>query len=402
VSVTPVILPKLGLTMDEGRLVGWLKQEGDRVEAGEILFEVETDKATMEVEAPVGGYVRRLLAAAGEEIPVTQVIALLSTTADEPIADEPALAAPAAAPMPAEPSTAAAPGVSPQAAPRSGSSAATGRIIASPAARKRAAELGVDLETVHTTGDRISVDDVEAAHAAAAGASSGPTAPAVAGAGSSAAAPRVPLSRMRRAIAERMTLSFRDVPQFSVARDVDMTAAGVTRTAAGVSYADVLIWAVARTLVDHEALTTHYDPEGLVPGDGIHVGIAVALDDGLLVPVLRDADTKDLPTISRERAVLQDGARAGKLPLEALSGAVITISNLGQHGVDHFTALINPPEAAILAVGRIRDQVIARDGAPVIAPIVSLTLSVDHRVVDGAVAARFLADLADLLEGGLP
>jgi pyruvate dehydrogenase E2 component (dihydrolipoamide acetyltransferase) len=157
---------------------------------------------------------------------------------------------------------------------------------------------------------------------------------------------------------------------------------------------------VARTLADHPALTAQYDPAGLVPADGIHVGIAVALDDGLLVPVLRDADTKDLATIARERGVLQDGAKAGKLPVEALSGAVITISNLGQHGVDRFTALINPPEASILAVGRIRDQAVARDGAVAIAPVVSLTLSVDHRVVDGAVAARFLADLADRLEGG--
>jgi pyruvate dehydrogenase E2 component (dihydrolipoamide acetyltransferase) len=397
VSVTPVILPKLGLTMDEGRLVGWLKREGDRVEAGEILFEVETDKATMEVEAPVGGYVRRLLAAAGEEIPVTQVIALISTTADEPISDGPVAAsapppstlaeAPVAAPV-------AGAGPSGQAEPAPG-----GRIIASPAARKRAADLGIDLATVRATGDRISVDDVEAAHAA--GPSTSPSAPAattsVADAGTGA---RPPLSRMRRAIAERMTQSFRDVPQFSVSRDVDMTAAGAARTAAGVSYADVLILAVARTLADHPALTAQYDPAGLVPADGIHVGIAVALDDGLLVPVLRDADTKDLATIARERGVLQDGAKAGKLPVEALSGAVITISNLGQHGVDRFTALINPPEASILAVGRIRDQAVARDGAVAIAPVVSLTLSVDHRVVDGAVAARFLADLADRLEGG--
>jgi pyruvate dehydrogenase E2 component (dihydrolipoamide acetyltransferase) len=397
VSVTPVILPKLGLTMDEGRLVGWLKREGDRVEAGEILFEVETDKATMEVEAPVGGYVRRLLAAAGEEIPVTQVIALISTTADEPISDEPVAAAAPPSPAPASPAT---PAPSAGAAP-SGSAGPEpgGRIIASPAARKRAAELGVDLATVRATGDRISVDDVDAAHAAG-GPGTAASPPTAAAAESSAAGARPPLSRMRRAIAERMTQSFRDVPQFSVSRDVDMTAAGAARTAAAVSYADVLIQAVARTLVDHRALTAQYDPAGLVPGEGIHVGIAVALDDGLLVPVLRDADTKDLASIAHERGVLQDGARAGKLPVEALSGAVITISNLGQHGVDRFTALINPPEASILAVGRIRDQAVARDGAVAIAPVVSLTLSVDHRVVDGAVAARFLADLADRLEGG--
>jgi pyruvate dehydrogenase E2 component (dihydrolipoamide acetyltransferase) len=204
---------------------------------------------------------------------------------------------------------------------------------------------------------------------------------------------------MRRVIAERMTRSFRDVPQFSVSRDVDMTLAAAAKAAAGVSYADVLIEAVARTLVDHPRLAMRYDPEGLVGANGIHVGIAVALDDGLLVPVLRDADSKDLAAISRERSALQDGARAGKLAADALTGAVFTISNLGQHSVDRFTAIVNPPEAAILAVGRVRDGVIARDGAAVIAPAVTLTLSVDHRVADGAHAAAFLADLAGRLEG---
>jgi pyruvate dehydrogenase E2 component (dihydrolipoamide acetyltransferase) len=207
---------------------------------------------------------------------------------------------------------------------------------------------------------------------------------------------------MRRAIAERMTLSFRDVPQYSISRDVDMTAANAARLAAGVSYADILIWTVARTLSDHPRLAMRYDPEGLIPADGINLGIAVALDDGLLVPVLRDADRKDLAAISRERAALQDGARVGKLPVEALSGAVFTVSNLGQQGVDRFTAIVNPPEAAILAVGRVRDLVVARDGVPAVAPVVTLTLSVDHRVADGAPAAAFLADLAGRLEGGPP
>ena len=406
-SVTPVILPKLGLTMDEGRLVAWLKKEGDHVDAGEVLFEVETDKATMEVESPVAGYVRRLLAAGGDDIPVTAVIALISTTADEPIADEPiGIATPDAAaaptPEPERPQAAAAATVP--------SEASSDRVVASPAARKRAAELGVDLALVRAArGGRISIEDVEAA-----GVAGGAAAGAVGGAadaGAATAAPggepaaqgsasaRAPLSRMRRVIAERMTRSFRDVPQFSVSRDVDMTLAAATKAAAGVSYADVLIEAVARTLAEHPRLAMRYDPEGLVGADGIHVGIAVALEDGLLVPVLRDADSKDLAAISRERSALQDGARAGKLAADALTGAVFTISNLGQHGVDRFTAIVNPPEAAILAVGRVRDGVIARDGHPVIAPVVTLTLSVDHRVADGAHAAAFLADLVGRLEG---
>jgi pyruvate dehydrogenase E2 component (dihydrolipoamide acetyltransferase) len=390
VSVTPVILPKLGLTMDEGRLVAWLKKEGDRIEAGEILFEVETDKATMEVESPVSGYVRKLLVAPGDDVPVTQVIALISTTADEPmtaasaqVASAPPAVAEAPAVADARPAEAPAP-----ASPAVSSRPPDDRVVASPAARKRAQELGVDLAGVRPAkGGRISVDDVEAAQA---------TVDAPAG-----DATRAPLSRMRRAIAERMTHSFRDIPQFSVSRDVDMTAANEARTAAGVSYADVLIWAVAHALRDHPRLAMRYDPEGLIPADGIHLGIAVALDDGLLVPVLRDADAKELAEISRERATLQEGARAGKLTLEALVGAVFTISNLGREGADRFTAIVNPPEAAILAVGRVRDLAVARDGAVVVAPVVTLTLSVDHRVVDGAQAAAFLADLAGRLESGL-
>ena len=377
-SVTSVILPKLGLTMDEGTIVAWLKQEGDRIEAGEVLFEVETDKATMEVESQVAGYVRKLLVAAGEMVPVTQVIALISTTAHEPMTLVPPLV---------------------------GSRAADGRVIASPAARKRAHDLGVDLTQVHSAkGGRISVEDVEAAHGGESSRVAPGPAPVAPDPGSDAQgspALRAPLSRMRRAIVERMTQSFRDVPQFSVSRDVDMTAANAARTAAGVSYADVLIWAVARTLGDHSRLVMRYDPEGLIPADGIHLGIAVALDDGLLVPVLRDADKKELGVISSERAALKEGARAGKLPLDALVGAVFTISNLGQHGADRFTAIVNPPEAAILAVARVRDLVVARDGAAVVAPVVTLTLSVDHRVVDGAPAAAFLADLAGRLTTGM-
>ena len=387
-SVTSVILPKLGLTMDEGMVVAWLKNEGDRVEAGEILFEVETDKATMEVESPVAGYVRKLLAAAGETVPVTHVIALISTTADEPVVVPPGPAAPEQ------------PGPDETSAPPVTARPADERIVASPAARKLAQELGVDLALVRpANGVRISVDDVEA---------SAPirttlvTAPVVPPDATAAATVRAPLSRMRRTIAERMTQSIRDVPQFSVSRDVDMSAANAARTAAGVSYADVLIWAVARTLRDHPRLAMRYDPEGLIGADGIHIGIAVALDDGLLVPVLRDADAKDLAAISRERTALQEGARTGKLPVDALIGAVFTVSNLGQHGVDRFTAIVNPPEAAILAVGRVRDMVVARDGLAVVAPVITLTLSVDHRAADGTHAAAFLADLATRLTSGQP
>ncbi|MDP9265043.1 MAG: 2-oxo acid dehydrogenase subunit E2 [Chloroflexota bacterium] len=396
-SATPVILPKLGLTMEEGRVVSWLKKEGDRVESGEILFEVETDKATMEVEAPAAGYVRRLLVAPGETVPVTHVIAVITTSADEPLAEpaaaaavppaERAVASPAAAVPPGEPVVASPGAAVPPGEPVVASPGAPlppgERVVASPAARKRADELGVDLSRVTPAkGGRISIDDVEAAAAT----SGGPA--------------REPLSRMRRAIAESMTRSFRDVPQYSLSRDADMTAAGELRTREAVSYTDVLVATAARALRDHPRLAMRYEPDGLVPADGMHIGVAVALEDGLLVPVIRDADTKGLAAIARERAALQEGARAGRLPANAQGGAVFSISNLGQHGVDRFTALVNPPEAAILAVGRVRDQVVARAGAAAVRPVVILTLSVDHRVADGAQAAEFLADLAERLEGG--
>jgi pyruvate dehydrogenase E2 component (dihydrolipoamide acetyltransferase) len=376
VSTTEVILPKLGLTMDEGVVTAWLKREGDPVDAGEALFEVETDKATMDVESPTAGYVRKLLVPAGSTVPITGVVALITTTPDEPLEER-------SAPELAGPTESA--GIQPSpGVVSSGDEATDGRVVASPAARKRARELGVDLSALRPAkGHRISVEDVEAAQA-----------------GSAVARSLVPLSRMRRTIADRMTHAFRDVPQFSLSVDVDMTAAQQARASLDVSYADVLIAVCARTLRDHPRLAMQFTSEGLVPAAGIHIGIAVALDDGLLVPVLRDADTKDLQTISSDRAALQDSARNGRLSVDTLSGSVFSISNLGHQRVDRFTAIVNPPEAAIMAVGRVRDRVIVRDGTAAIAPTVSLTLSVDHRVVDGAQAAEFLTDLVGRLEAG--
>lgn len=375
-STTEVILPKLGLTMDEGVVTVWLKREGDPVEAGEALFEVETDKATMDVESPAAGYVRRLLVPAGSTVPITRVVALITTTQDEPLEER-------SAPEPAAPTEAAGSQPVPEAM-SSRDESTEGRVIASPAARKRARELGVDLSTLRPAkGHRISVEDVEAAQTGAPGASD-----------------LVPLSRMRRTIADRMTHAFRDVPQFSLSVDVDMTAAQQVRSSQNVSFADVLIAACAKTLRDHPRLAMQFTPDGLIPAAGVHVGIAVAVDDGLLVPVLRDADTKDLQAIAHDRAALQESARNGRLSAGTLSGSVFSISNLGHQRVDRFTAIVNPPEAAILAVGRVGDRVIVREGTTAIAPIVSLTLSVDHRVVDGAQAAEFLTDLVGRLEAG--
>jgi pyruvate dehydrogenase E2 component (dihydrolipoamide acetyltransferase) len=377
VSATRVIMPKLGLTMDEGRLIAWHKAEGDRVTEGEVLFEVETDKAAMEVPATTTGFLRRILAQPEDMVPVTTVVAIITSTADEvlPDAGEPPRTARSSEPAP------------PQAIPGSSSSSAD-RVIASPAARKRAHELGIDLATVTASKPpRISIEDVEAAAAALASAGS-------------AGEKRIPLSRMRKAIATAMSRSSSEAPQFSIERDVDMSQANTARKAAGASYTDVVVSAAAKALAAHPRLRSRFDGDAIVERTGAHIGLAVAVTDGLLVPVIHDADTKDLAALAKERERLEEGARVARLGADALTGAMLSVSNLGSLGVDRFTALVNPPEAAILAMGRVRDRVVARDGKAEIRPVVTLTLSVDHRVADGADAARFLDDVAKRIEAG--
>ncbi|TMC73759.1 MAG: 2-oxo acid dehydrogenase subunit E2 [Chloroflexi bacterium] len=390
--------------MDEGRIVAWHKSEGDPVAAGEVLFEVETDKATMEVESPTAGTLRRILFPADATAPVATVIALITETADEPLPAEAALGVGPGLPKPSLPAGAqtlsgpGAPAVSlrargplppgPSEVQAPATSADGDRVRSSPAARKRAQELGVDISRVSGTGPggRVTLEDVEAAP------------------NKSAAAPsrekREPLSRMRRAIGERMTKSVREQPQFSISRDVDMSAANEKRKAAGASYTDAIVAAAAKTLRDHPRLRARIEDGDLVTSDAANVGLAIALEDGLLVAVVRDADTKGLKELAAERERLEEHARAGKLAEHELTGSVLTVSNLGTMGVDRFTAIVNPPEAAILAVGRVTDRVVATEGAPAVRPVATLTLSVDHRVADGATAARYLSAVAERLERG--
>ena len=372
--------------MDEGRIVVWHKRVGDAVAAGEVLFEVETDKATMEVESPAAGTLRRILFAADSSAPVATVIALISDSPDEQL---PSDAGGPQVPKPSQPA-----GVPPASGrlpsgrgpsePESLASSDSDRVRSSPAARKRAQELGVDISKVRGSGPggRVTLEDVD-----------GATSPA-----SSPGERREPLSRMRRAIGERMTRSVREQPQFSISRDVDMSAANEARKKAGASYTDAILAACAKALRDHPRLRARIEGDALVTADAIHVGIAVALDDGLLVPVLRDADKKDLSELARERELLEQHARAGKLAEHESAGAIFTVSNLGTLGVDRFTAIVNLPEAAILAVGRVADRVIAKEGSAAVRPMATLTLSVDHRVADGATAARFLTAVAERLE----
>ena len=391
-----MILPKLGLTMDEGRIVAWHKREGEAVARGDVLFEVETDKATMEVESATAGILRKILYDADATAPVATVIALITDTADEPLPAD-AVTLGAAAPKPslrADPQPRSAggpPGARGPSEPQPLAPSSDGdRVRSSPAARKRAQELGLAIAAISGTGPggRVTLEDVE-------GAATAPASPATSG-----GERREPLSRMRRAIGERMTQSVRDQPQFSISRDVDMTAANEKRSQMGASYTDVIVAACAKALRDHPRLRARIDEGSLVTPDAINVGIAVALDDGLLVPVIGDADRKGLGELAREREDLERAARSGKLRADAVAGAVVTVSNLGTLGVDRFTAIVNPPEAAIIAVGRVSDRVVAKGGSPAVRPVVTLTLSVDHRVADGATAARYLSAVADRLERG--
>lgn len=402
-SVTKVILPKLGLTMDEGKILAWHKKEGDRVAAGDVLFETETDKATMEVEAAVPGFLRRIVVgASGSLVPVTTVVALIADSLDEP------LPAPASAGVEPLADNSPAPASSGPASSLSSSSSSPApsddgsRIRSSPAARKRASELGVDIAALTGTGPggRISLEDVEAAARAASAAPATASAVPAQQVGGATGERREPLTRMRRVIAERMTYSVTHQPQYSISRDVEVSAANEARKRAGVSWNDLIVAVAARALRDHPRLRARIEGDAIVTAERVHVGVAVALDDGLIVPVIRDADQKTLAEVAAARAAVEDGARSGKLPGGALGGGVLTVSNLGTFGVDRFTAIVNPPECAILAVGRVSDRVVVRDGAPAVRPVLSLTLSVDHRVADGATAARFLADVAERLEGG--
>ena len=374
--------------MDEGRIVAWHKRVGDAVAAGEVLFEVETDKATMEVESPAAGTLRRILYSADSSAPVATVIALISDTADEPLPSEllgAELPKPSLRADPQPSSAGGPPGARGPSEAQPLAESSEDRVRSSPAARKRAQDLGIEISSVRGSGPggRVTMEDVETA-------STSPAAP--------SGERREPLSRMRRAIAERMTRSVREQPQFSISRDVDMSAANEARTKAGASYTDAIVAACAKALRDHPRLRGRIEDDALVISDAIHVGIAIALDDGLLVPVLRDADRKDLSELARERERLEQHARAGKLAEHELGGAVFTVSNLGTLGVDRFTAIVNPPEAAILAVGRVTDRVIAKDGSALVRPVATLTLSVDHRVADGATAARYLTAVAERLE----
>jgi pyruvate dehydrogenase E2 component (dihydrolipoamide acetyltransferase) len=437
---TNILMPALSPTMTEGRLAKWMKREGDEVKAGDVIAEIETDKATMEVEAVDEGRLQKILVPAGTDgVQVNAPIAVLLGEGEDPSAAPPPTPAPkaAAAPKPPTPAVITVPPApaakpaeaAPAAAPAFVPVAIKGeRVFASPLARRIAADAGVDLKSIVGSGPhgRIVKADVETAksHAPAAR----PTAaPAPAGAGAVAPAPAhsaaavaagiahhvVPHTSMRRAIARRLTESKQQVPHFYLTLDCEIDALLKLRAdlnakapekgegAYRLSVNDFVIRASAAALRKVPAANAAWSDEGIVMFDAVDVSVAVAIPGGLITPIIRNADIKGLAAISNEMKSLAAKARDGKLKLEEFQGGTFSISNLGMFGIKEFAAVINPPQGCILAVGAGEQRPVVKAGALAIATIMSVTLSVDHRAVDGAVGAEYLAVFKKLIEDPL-
>lgn len=384
-----VVMPALEMAQETGKLISWLKKEGQEVAKGEPLLEVETDKAVLEVEAPGDGVLAGIKAQEGDVIPVGQTIAWLVAPGEKPPAEAAPVASAARSGAPAARAATAPASVSEPVAP-------AGAKI-SPKARRLAREYSVDLSKVRGTGPEgaITTDDVLAAVEPAASAVP-PPAPA---AGT--------LSSIARLMAERTTQSWTTAPHFYLTRDVDATALIGVRarlastvekdSGAKLSHTDLLVVLVGRVLTRHPRLNGTWTGSSLQASREVNMGVAVAVKDGVVAVVIPNADKALLTEISAQLRVKAERARAGKLHPADISGATFTISNLGMYGVDSFHAIITPPQAAVLAVGRIADRVVAVNGQPEVRPMMTLTLSCDHRVVDGAQAALFLKDLAEAI-----
>ncbi|MES2304215.1 MAG: dihydrolipoamide acetyltransferase family protein [Gemmatimonadota bacterium] len=405
---TKVVMEALSPTMEEGRLVEWKKNEGDPVAVGDVLAEVETDKAVMELVARGAGVLLKQVAAAGTTIPVAQVVAWIGTAGEAIPGGDAAPAAAAAAPTaaPATPAAPAAPAPTPPAeAPTpNAASAAVGRVKASPLAKRIAADKGVDIATIAGSGPegRVIARDLEGVSAGAPARMRGE------GGVSVSSFNDVPLSQMRKAIAKRLVQSIGPIPTFYLTAEVDMERANDARVAllaldekGKFSFNDLIIRAAAAALRQHPNVNAWWMEDSIRQWQDVHIGVAVAIDDGLITPIIRNADQKGLRAISAEVRELAGRAREKKLKPEEYTGATFSISNLGMFGIDEFTAIINPPESAILAVGRIEQKPVVHDGQIVARRRMRITLSCDHRVIDGASGAAFLKTLVGMLENPL-
>jgi pyruvate dehydrogenase E2 component (dihydrolipoamide acetyltransferase) len=422
--MTDILMPRLSDTMEEGVISSWQKKPGDEVAVGDVIVDIETDKAVMEYEAYEAGVLEEILVPEGETAAIGAPIARIAPAGG---AKETAPAEPAAEPEPepaaeaeAEPKAEQKPEAQPaaQAAPaRTPERSAASRPPSSPLARRLARDHGIDLSTLSGSGPggRIVRADIEAAirggtpaETEAPAPAPAPSAPPVQARAEDPDVEAVPLNRFQKVAAKRLTESKRDAPHFYLNRTVDAAPLLAFRKTlnealapAKVSVNDLIVKAVATGLRAHPAVNVSYTEENLLFHKRISVGVAVAVKDGLIVPVIKDADRKSVSQIGEETRELAGKARDGKLSLNEMSGGTFSVSNLGMFGVDSFSAVINPPEAAILAVGAVRDEPVVRDGEVVPGKRMALTLSVDHRATDGATAARFLDHLADLLESPL-
>src|ERR1700722_18874624 len=388
-----VVMPALEMAQETGKLIAWRKKEGDRVTKGEPLLEIETDKAVMEVEATADGILAGITGTVGADIPVGQTIAWIVAPGEKPPTEKDSGASAPAARGKTESHavTVAASAPAPTAAP--------GAKI-SPKARRLAKELGVDIASVRGSGPggEILASDVQTAAA--------PTAAGSTVASAKSANVEVP-STLGRLMAERTTQSWTTVPHFFVTRDIDATAlnayrekllAEIERTdGIRITHTERLVAPTSRVLLKHPRLNSSFTTPGIRLHDHVNMGVAIAVNDGVVAAVIPNAHTASLAEIAKQRRDIADRARAGKLRPADIADATFTISNLGMYHVDHFTAIITPPQAAILAVGSIADRVVAVEGKPAIRPMMTLTLSSDHRVADGARAAMFLNDLAEAL-----
>jgi len=391
-------MPALEMAQETGKLIAWRKQEGDRVTKGEPLLDIETDKAVMEVEAPADGILAGISADAGADIPVGQTIAWIVAPGEKPPAEkEVATAAPAARASSQKTESHAAP-VATNAL--ESSSASSARV--SPKARRLAKELGVDIAGVRGSGPsgEILASDVQAAAATSSVASSAAASEKISG------RLEVP-STLGRLMAERTTQSWTSVPHFFVTRDIDASAlnqyrekviAGIERThQIRITHTDLLVALTSRVLLKHPRLNSSWTADGIRLHHHVNMGVAIAVNDGVVAAVIPNAHTASLAEIATQRRDIAERARAGKLRPSDIADATFTISNLGMYHVDRFTAIITPPQAAILAVGSVADRVVAVEGKPAVRPMITLTLSSDHRVVDGARAATFMEELAQAL-----
>ncbi len=427
-----IVMPKMSDTMEEGVVVKWLKREGDRVASGDALAEIETDKAVLELEATTPGVLRRIIAQEDSKVSVGQLIAVIGSE-DEDIASlvggspTPSPQMPSSTTMPPATTPTATPIIAPPSVTPAVRQEATirERIDASPLARRMAEEAGIDIAHVRGTGPggRVVKRDIEAFLGQLRPQASQQPTPRAAPPPAAEAPPSLPeravqveaagidyiereLSMMRKTIARRMVLSKTTVPHFYITTEIDMARAITLRKSlnelaaddAKISFNDMILKAAANALRQYPRMNVSYADDKLRQHQRIHISMVVALDEGLMTPVLHDCDRKSLGEIGRESKELTERARARELKPEDYSGGTFTVSNLGMYDVENFGAIINPPQAAIMAVGAIREQPVVVDGQLSVGHRMKITLSCDHRAVDGAMAAQFLQIVKRLLE----